>query len=63
MDEQANNLKFLTATVRELAAAQVQTWLFGGWAEELSGLRSPSLHQDIDLLYPGVDFSALDAVL
>ena len=41
----------------------VQCWLFGGWAEELRGLRTPGPHTDIDLLYPADGFAAVKAFL
>ena len=31
----------------------VETWVFGGWGEELRGLKPPAQHADLDLLYPG----------
>ena len=46
-----------------LADAQIKTWLFGGWAEELSGLCPPRAHRDIDLLYPAQGFDRLDEFL
>lgn len=46
-----------------LQAAGVRVWLFGGWAEELLGLRRPSEHRDIDLLYPAADFALADAFM
>jgi hypothetical protein len=49
--------------VQALAEAQINTWLFGGWAEELLGLRPPGLHRDIDLLYPAQNFETLDEFL
>jgi hypothetical protein len=47
--------------VDALEAARLRVWLFGGWAEELRGLRAPCEHRDVDLLYPGRDFSRVDA--
>ena len=58
-----NTRQFLADTLRELATAGVPVWVFGGWAEELFGLRPPGPHVDIDLLYPAVDFSALEDFL
>ena len=58
-----NTLELLAAVVRMLADAQVETWLFGGWAEELSGLCPPRAHRDIDLLYPAQGFHRLDQFL
>ena len=43
-----------------LAGQAVQCDLFGGWAEELLGLRDPGPHADIDLVYRGDDFAAID---
>jgi len=60
---QQNTPELLVAVVRTLEAAQIKTWLFGGWAEELSGLRPPGPHGDIDLLYPAATFAQLDTFL
>jgi Aminoglycoside-2''-adenylyltransferase len=46
--------------VDTLEAARLRVWLFGGWAEDLRGLRAPCEHIDVDLLYPGRDFSRVD---
>jgi hypothetical protein len=46
--------------VDTLEAARLRVWLFGGWAEELRGLRVPCEHEDVDLLYPGRDFTRVD---
>ena len=43
-----------------LADAQLTTWIFGGWAEELWQISAPRTHNDIDLLYPAHDFTELD---
>lgn len=58
-----NSLQLLAGVVKALADGQIRTWIFGGWAEELSGLRPPGPHLDIDLLYPAHDFAALDEFL
>lgn len=58
-----NTPDFLADTLQELHSAAIDTWLFGGWAEELWGLRSPGPHSDIDLLYPAEDFRAVDQFL
>ena len=57
------SLDLLAEVVQTLADAQVKTWLFGGWAEELSGLCLPRAHHDIDLLYPAQSFERLDGFL
>ncbi|HEY4348815.1 MAG TPA: hypothetical protein VGM80_14620 [Gaiellaceae bacterium] len=51
------------AIQRRLEDEGLRTWIFGGWAEELRGLRNPGPHSDIDLLYPAGSFDLLDAVL
>lgn len=58
-----NTRKFLADTLRELATEGLSVWVFGGWAEELFGLRPPGPHRDIDLLYPATDFSVLEEFL
>lgn len=46
-----------------LDAAGAPCWLFGGWAEEIRGLRASGAHGDIDLLYPAASFTAVDRLL
>ena len=58
-----NTIPLLVSVVEALADAGVGTWLFGGWAEELWGLRPPGPHRDIDLLYPAQSFGPLDEFL
>ena len=58
-----SSLELLAEVVQTLANAEVKTWLFGGWAEELSGLCPPRAHRDIDLLYPAQSFERLDEFL
>lgn len=36
--------------------------VFGGWAEELLGLRDPWQHKDIDLVYRGGSLAAFDTI-
>jgi hypothetical protein len=55
-----NNLVALRRIVSQLAADGIRTWVFGGWAEELRGLAPSRSHGDIDLLYQGTDFRAVD---
>ena len=54
------DLGVVLRVVDTLEAARLRVWLFGGWAEELRGLRPPCEHDDILLLYPGRDFSRVD---
>ena len=37
--------------------------LFGGWAEELQGLRPPGSHGDVDLLLPAPSFAPLERAM
>jgi len=54
------DLSVVMRIVDQLENARLRVWLFGGWAEELRGLRAPCEHTDVDLLYPGRDFSRVD---
>ena len=58
-----NTQQFLADTLQELAKAQINTWVFGGWAEEMQDFRPPGPHGDIDLLYPAEDFRRVDEFL
>jgi len=58
-----NDLPFVLRVVDLLEDARLRVWLFGGWAEELRGLRAPCEHVDVDFLYPGRDFSRVDRFL
>ena len=58
-----NNLMLVFDVMQALANAQIKTWLFGGWAEELLSLRLPGPHRDVDLLYLAPDFGPLDEFL
>lgn len=57
-----NDLTFVLSVVDLLAAHGCRTWVFGGWGEELRGLRAPTAHRDVDLLYPAPDFARVDAL-
>lgn len=58
-----NSIEFLWTVVTTLKKAGIDTIVFGGWAEELTGLNDPRPHGDVDLLYPAPDFSRVDAFL
>jgi hypothetical protein len=58
-----NDLSFVMRVVDLLEDARLRVWLFGGWAEELRGLRAPCEHSDVDFLYPGRDFARVDRFL
>jgi hypothetical protein len=58
-----SDLPFVMRVVDLLEDARLRVWLFGGWAEELRGLRAPCEHVDVDFLYPGRDFSRVDRFL
>jgi hypothetical protein len=55
-----NDLAFVERAVLLLETKGVDTWVFGGWAEELRGLIKPREHVDVDLLYPAEGWSIVD---
>jgi hypothetical protein len=57
-----NDLTFVLRAVDLLAAHGLRTWVFGGWGEELRGLSAPRAHADVDLLYPALGWSRVDAL-
>jgi hypothetical protein len=57
-----NDIDFPRSVVALLAALGVDTWVFGGWAEEIHGLSRPRSHSDIDLLYVAAKFDRIDAL-
>jgi hypothetical protein len=56
-----NDATFLPALLDDLSRSGLEAWVFGGWAEELLGLRPPGPHGDVDLLLPAADLAELDA--
>ena len=58
-----NDVYFLSTTLDILRKAQINTWVFGGWAEELWAIAEPRSHNDIDLLYPAENFDCLDTFI
>lgn len=59
----ANTQETLVAILELLNVSGVECDIFGGWAEELLGLREPWQHGDIDLVYRGADFTHVDNVI
>ena len=57
-----NDLAFVERAVSLLTAQGIDTWVFGGWGEELRGLILPRDHVDLDLLYAAEDWDAVDAL-
>ena len=57
-----NDLRFVERAVSLLASKGIDTWVFGGWGEELRGLIHAREHVDLDLLYPAEDWEAVDAL-
>jgi hypothetical protein len=55
-----NDLAFVERAQTMLRARGVETWVFGGWGEELRGLIRPRPHIDLDLLYPAESWEAVD---
>lgn len=58
-----NDLPFLITTIELLENQGINTILFGGWAEEMTGVIKPRAHKDIDLLYISNDFSKVDSFI
>jgi len=58
-----NDLKFLKEVQKMLNISGIETWIFGGWAEELLKMIPPRAHNDIDLLYLAEDFNKVDTFL
>lgn len=58
----ASGPELLGRVVSLLFGHGVDTWVFGGWAEEIRALSQPREHRDIDLLYPAHDFGRVDAL-
>jgi hypothetical protein len=58
-----NDLELVSAIVRSLRAGGMDVWVFGGWAEEMRGMRPPGPHVDVDLLLRATDFSPLDTFM
>lgn len=57
-----NDVVFVERVQTMLRAKGVETWVFGGWAEELRGLIRPRDHADLDLLYPAESWRKVDAL-
>ena len=57
-----NDLPFVERAQTLLRSKGVETWVFGGWGEELRGLIKPRDHVDLDLLYPARDWTRVDAL-
>lgn len=55
-----NNKEFLLKVHKKLYDSGINTFIFGGWAEELLGIIKPRDHKDIDLLYLADDFELVD---
>jgi hypothetical protein len=57
-----NDLVFVERAQTMLRARDVETWVFGGWGEELRGLIRPREHADLDLLHPAESWDDVDAL-
>jgi hypothetical protein len=56
------DLAFVERAQTMLRAHGVETWVFGGWGEELRGLIKPREHVDLDLLYAAESWDEVDAL-
>ena len=57
-----NDLAFVERAVDLLASKGIDSWVFGGWGEELRGLILPREHVDLDLLYAAEDWDEIDTL-
>ena len=55
-----NDLTFVEHAQTLLRSHGIETWIFGGWGEELRGLILPREHADVDLLYPAESWDEVD---
>jgi len=55
-----NDIHFVERTQAMLRDRGVETWVFGGWGEELRGLIRPREHADLDLLHPAESWDEVD---
>jgi hypothetical protein len=55
-----NDLSFVERAQSLLRSKGVETWVFGGWGEELRGLIRPRPHVDLDLLYAAEGWDEVD---
>lgn len=53
----------LAEILRSFGTKGVTLDIFGGWAEEVLGMRPPGPHRDIDLVHRAEDFGRVDALL
>ncbi|MFK3781727.1 nucleotidyltransferase domain-containing protein [Agrobacterium sp. NPDC089420] len=58
-----NTREKVATVIAKLGSSGIICDLFGGWAEEVLGLREPSAHRDIDMLYRNETFEELDSKL
>jgi len=54
------DINFVIEIIKRLENHNIETILFGGWAEELNKTIKPREHKDIDFLYLSDDFSKVD---
>jgi hypothetical protein len=57
-----NDLPFVERAQTTLRRQGIETWVFGGWGEELRGLIRPREHVDLDLLYPAESWDEVDVL-
>ena len=57
-----NDLAFVERVQELLLARGLETWVFGGWGEELRGLIAARDHVDVDLLYPAESWESVDVL-
>ena len=57
-----NDLLFVERAQSLLRDRGIETWIFGGWGEELRNLIRPREHADLDLLYPSETWEEVDGL-
>jgi len=55
-----HDLAFVERVQALLLVRGIDSWIFGGWGEELRGLIAPRDHIDVDLLYPAESWDCVD---
>ena len=58
-----NDLMFVEHAQTMLRSRGIETWIFGGWGEELRGLIRPREHADHALLNPSETWEEVDGLI
>ena len=58
-----NDIYFLNQVMEICKDNSLDVYIFGGWAEELWGISTPRLHNDIDLLFRGENLNPIEKAI